>query len=46
MKFKQTNYGNNIEILKYGAQDYIARPIMVTSLSRPASSRCPRGPVC
>lgn len=31
MKFKQTNYGNNIEILKYGAQDYIARPIMVSA---------------
>lgn len=31
MKFKQTSYGNNIEILKYGAQDYIARPIMVSA---------------
>lgn len=31
MKFKQTNYGNNIEILKYGVQDYISRPIMVSA---------------
>lgn len=31
MKFKQTSYGNNIEILKYGAQDYVARPIMVSA---------------
>ena len=33
MKFKQTDYGNNIEILKYGVQDYIARPIMVSANS-------------
>lgn len=31
MKFVKTDYGNNIEILKYGVQDYIARPIMVSA---------------
>lgn len=31
MKFVKTEYGNNIEILKYGVQDYIARPIMVSA---------------
>ena len=31
MKFTRTDYGNNIEILKYGVQDYIARPIMVSA---------------
>lgn len=31
MKFVRTDYANNIEILKYGVQDYIARPIMVSA---------------
>ena len=31
MKFVKTDYGNNIEILKYGVQDYISRPIMVSA---------------
>lgn len=33
MKFVKTEYGNNTEILKYGVQDYIARPIMVSASS-------------
>ena len=31
MKFIRTDYGNKVEILKYGVQDYIARPIMVSA---------------
>lgn len=31
MKFTRTDYGNNIEILKYDVQEYIAKPIMVSA---------------
>lgn len=31
MKFTNISYGNNVEILKFGAQDYVAHPIMVSA---------------
>lgn len=31
MKFVKTDYANNKEILKFGAQDYVAHPCMVSA---------------
>ena len=31
MKFTTTSYANNKEILKFGAQDYVAHPCMVSA---------------